>query len=413
MSLRLPLFLANRLPLRSGGGSGVAVAVTGVALAIAVMLVAVAVMVGFKEQIREKIIGFDSQISISPKVDLNTTFPLISLPDIADALAQLPDSVSATVTVRQPTILKTTDGFSGAVIKGVDENYDWSFLRNNLVEGVIPDYRVDSTLYHIVISRPIASDLSLSLGDRVDTYFLGDGTYRTRRLKIAGIYDTHFAEYDRTMVFATLPMLQQVGGFEDGQGSVIEIGGLPTDEAIDSAAATLSDILMREHLEGKREATYHIINIHDSAALYFNWLHLLDTNVSVILTLMSLLGALTLVSSLFILVLRRVNMIGILKALGASNRLVRQMFILMTMRLLLLGLLCGNALGLLLVEAQSRWGIVPLDPEAYYLDHVPVHITWESVIILNASAIVISALVLLLPSAIIATIKPSRAINYE
>nr|WP_304959397.1 FtsX-like permease family protein [uncultured Duncaniella sp.] len=151
----------------------------------------------------------------------------------------------------------------------------------------------------------------------------------------------------------------------------------------------------------------------ESAALYFNWLALLDTNVAVILTLMAILASLTLVSSLFILVLRRVGTIGILKALGARNRLVRQTFVLLTLKLLAIGLAAGNAVALGLILIQKTTGIVPLDPEAYYLDHVPVEISWTSVAILNGATALIAFCVLLLPSAIIATIKPARVINYE
>lgn len=413
----LPVYLASRLPLRSrtrGGTTGVVVAVTGIALSVIVMLISISVMHGFRNEIRSKIIGFDSQITVAPRpTQYDTEAPTLTLAEMEDVISSLPDGATATLTARQPAIVKTPDNFSGVIVKGVDTGYDWSFIRSNLVEGTVPDFSADSTLYDIVLSRTLADNLGLSLGDKVDTYFLGNSTYRTRRLKIAGIYDTHFAEYDKNVVFATLPMIRRVGNIDPSRGALLEINGLGSDDDISFHAGQISAMLMDRIYTGDNDRSYIVVDIMESAALYFNWLALLDTNVAVILTLMAILASLTLVSSLFILVLRRVGTIGILKALGASNRLVRQTFVLLTLKLLAIGLAAGNAVALGLILIQKTTGIVPLDPEAYYLDHVPVEISWTSVAILNGATALIAFCVLLLPSAIIATIKPARVINYE
>lgn len=417
--MSVSLFIARHLPLRtsrSGGGTGIIVSIAGIALSIVVMIVSIAVMSGFRSEIRQKVIGFDSQISIgvkAPTAGDSLSSILISHNDLTPAINALPPTATFTLTVRQPAIVKTPDNFSGSVIKGVGADYDWSFINSNLVEGAIPDYSADSTLYHIVVSRALSRALSLELGQKVDTYFLGSGAYRVRRLKIAGIYDTHFSEYDRNTIFGSLSMLQQVAEVPDSCATIAEINGLPDDESIDRAEEAITAAYLEEIYTGRSQRHYAVLNIHKSAAIFFNWLALLDTNVKVILTLMSLLTLLTLVSSLFILILRRVNMIGILKALGASNRQIRTTFIIMTVRILGWGLLLGNAVGIGLLYIQKATGIVPLNPEAYYLDHVPVEINWVSIIVLNAAVIAMSFIVLLLPSAIISTIPPSRAINYE
>lgn len=421
--MSLPFFISRHLSLRSSGQSGstgILVAVTGVSLSVIVMIISISVMMGFRHEIRQKVIGFDSQISIGvrPVVTSDTVTDiasqtLISRRDLLPVYDVLPRDAKVNFSVRQPAILKTPDNFSGSVIKGVDADYDWSFIRGNLVEGVVPDFNSDSTMYHIVVSRTLSRTLGLELGDKLDAYFLGNDTYRARRLKISGIYDTHFSEYDRNMVFGSLGMLQQVAGVPDSCATLVEINGLPDDDAIDATASAIANTYIEQLYTGKSDRHYAVVNIHDSAAIFFNWLLLLDTNVSVILTLMSLLTALTLVSSLFILILRRVNMIGILKALGASNRMIRYTFVILATRLLIVGLLVGNVIGVGLLYVQRATGLVPLDPDAYYLDHVPVMIDWGTIAILNISIIAVSFLVLLIPSAIVTTIPPSRAINYE
>lgn len=417
--MSLPIFLARHLPLstsRRGSSTGIFIAIAGIALSVIVMIVSISVMLGFRSEIRQKIIGFDSQITIGlrgAQADDSASPILISKSDLLPALQVLPPPATVSLTVRQPAIIKTPDNFSGAVIKGVDCDYNWSFIKANLVEGVVPDYEADSTIYHIVVSKAIADALSLQLNGKVDTYFLGNGAYRVRRLKIAGIFDTHFNEYDRNMVFGSLQMLRQVAGVPDSCATLAEINGLPDDDAIDSTESALTNAFLEQLYTGQTQRQYSVVSIHRSAALFFNWLALLDTNVTVILTLMSLLTVLTLVSSLFILILRRVNMIGVLKALGASGRLIRATFIILSVRILAWGLLIGNAVGISLLFIQKYTGIMPLNPEAYYLDHVPVIIDWSTIIVLNMAIAVLSFIVLLLPSSIVATISPSRSINYE
>ena len=415
--MSLSFFIAKRLTLRSASGgmqTGIAIAVTGVALSVLVMLISIAVMFGFKDEIRHKIMGFDSQLSISVHPSDNTNGEkLVDMSEIADALSTLPPSASTALTIRQPVILKTATDFTGAVVKGMGRDYDWEFVKENLVEGVIPDYQADSTLYHIIISRNLLRNLDTKLGDKIDAYFLGDDTYRMRRLKIAGVYDTHFSEYDDSYIFATLPMLSALAGIGDDMGTQFEISGLGSDDEITECGRQLSARLTEKLYRGQIHTLYAVTDVHTSAALYFNWLALLDTNVVVILTLMALLTCLTLVSSLYMLILRRVNMIGILKSLGATDSMIRRTFIYLTMRILAAGLIIGNLLGLGVIILQDTLRIIPLDPEAYYLDHVPMQVSWGALLLLNASIIVVAALVLILPSAIITTIPPSKVINYD
>ena len=291
--MSVSFFIARHLPLKStrrDSSTGLIIAIAGIALSVTVMLISIAVMSGFRSEIRQKVIGFDSQLSIGLTPDTDPDSPiLLSYDDISPLREMLPSNVKYALTGRQPAILKTTDNFSGSVIKGVDRNYDWSFIKSNLVEGTVPDYSADSTEYHIVVSRTLARALSLEPGQKIDTYFLGDGAYRIRRLKIAGIYDTHFSEYDRNMIFGSLLMLQRVADVPDSCATMIEINGLPDDDAIDNAEHTIISTYLDQLYTGKTQRHYTVLNIHKTAALFFNWLALLDTNVKVILTLMSLL----------------------------------------------------------------------------------------------------------------------------
>lgn len=415
--MSLALFISRRLSLRSSAEQkqiGLLIAVTGIALSVIVMLISIAVMMGFKDEIRRKIMGFDAQLAVYVhSSDDGSPTSLVDTDELESIHRLIPPTASTSLTIRQPAIIKTPTDFTGVIVKGMARDHDWKFVRQNLVEGSIPDFKADSTLYHIIISRNLARNLSVGIGEKIDAYFLGNDSYKTRRLKIAAIYDTHFSEYDDNYIFATMPMLSALAGLSENLGTQFEIYGLDTDEEIASCANAISAQLLEDRYTGRIPTLYAVSDIHDSAALYFNWLALLDTNVVVILTLMSLLACLTLVSSLYILILRRVNMIGILKALGATDRLIRRSFIYLTMRILAAGLLIGNILAIAIIICQMSTGFIPLDPEAYYLDHVPMQLSIPALLLLNIAIIIIAGLVLILPSAIITTIPPSKAINYD
>ena len=147
--------------------------------------------------------------------------------------------------------------------------------------------------------------------------------------------------------------------------------------------------------------------------MYFNWLDLLDMNVVVILILMSCVSAITLISCLFIIILERVRTIGLLKSLGATNAQIKRVFIYMTQRLVLRGMLLGNIISLAFIYLQYYFHIIPLDPEAYYLNFVPVEINWLHIILLNIGVITISSLILILPSHIVSKISPAQTMKYE
>lgn len=387
-------------------------AVTGIALCVIVMQLSISIMSGFRKEISDKISGFESQITVQAR-SLTGEEPAYITGEVLERIkTYLPAEASARLSVQQPAIMKSSVDFAGVIAKGAIE-HDTDFTRRNLAEGVVPDYSADSTLYHILISRISADRLGLGIGDKVDTYFMGSDAYRVRRLKVAGIYDTHFSDYDRNIIYTSPKMLRGVLSMPDDAGMTIAINGLRDDEAIDLASSRINAAAIDYYYSNPAEPPLAVSNIHQAAALYFNWLALLDTNVIVILSLMGLLSALTLISSLFIIVLRRVKMIGVLKALGASNRLLRDTFTLLTLKILLIGLLIGDVISIGVILLQRQTALIPLEPEAYYLDHVPMALDWGAIALLNIAVIAISFMVLLLPSVIISTIPPTSAINYE
>ncbi len=418
--MKTELFIASRLRLRNGDkgektSPSITIAVAGIALAIIIMMVAIVVVLGFKHEIRDKVMGFDSQITISVTQGYGdgTGGNYIDYsPTLQKIINDNTDDFESVLTLKQPSILKTDDNFLGIVIKGMDLNYDWKFITDNLSEGAIPDYAIEENQNKIIISKVIASVLKLKLNDKIYAYFFHDNKIRARRFEIAAIYESHFGEYDKLFAFSTLKALQKINNLPETMGSCIEIRHVPID-AISEYSDRLQESAINACYANKLSKIYKVDNVYHTGALYFNWLDLLDTNVIVILILMAFVSGFTLVSSMFIIILERINMIGILKAMGATNAQIRRTFIYLTERLVLKGMIVGNIIALAIIFLQAKFQLIPLDPEAYYLNYVPTEINWNYLILLNLGVAIISALILILPSHLISTISPAKTIRYE
>ena len=165
--------------------------------------------------------------------------------------------------------------------------------------------------------------------------------------------------------------------------------------------------------DGQPDLYYPVTTILQTGAIYFNWLSLLDTNVVVIFILMLCVALFTLVSSLYLIVLDRIPTIGILKSIGASRGWLSYLFVNMGMKLALLGLVAGNVIGLGLCMLQLHTGLMKLDAEMYYLSQVPVKLEFWPMLLLNVAMLLISWLILFVPSRSAAKIDATESMRYE
>ena len=407
------LFIANRLRLAPSDGAGrspaVGIAVGGVALAVVVMMLSIAIVLGFKDAIRDKVEGFEASVSLKPlgKYYQDEADVVSFTPAMRDAIEEaVPDGIVSSV-ISQPVVLKSPGNFAGVVLKGYGPGHDPSFERGNLLEGGLPEKPTD-----IVVSSLTAAKLAAGVGDKIDGCFFVDDAMKLRRLTISGIYSSNFSDYDRLTAYGDFDMLVKLRKLGEGESDMVEVRGLEYDN-IDDASRQLRESLSKRYATGELTAGVNIVTLFDSGAMYFNWLALLDANVVVILVIMSLVSGFTLISCVFILILQRVRMIGVLKSLGATDRQVRRVFLLLGGRVVGLGLFIGNLAGLLLLVLQSCFHLLPLDPEAYFLDYVPVRLDWGAFLLLNLGAALLSGLLMLLPATLVSRISPAKTIRYE
>lgn len=409
-------FLARRLHKseknsRRVSRPAVVIAQVGVALGICVMIITVCVSLGFRHEIRSKVIGFNSHIHVS-SFEAATSYevePITADDSLCTLLADMPGIRHVQRYATKPGIFRVGDDFLGFVLKGVGEEYDLSFFADYLQEG-----SVDSVLHsprgsQVLVSRKMADKLQLNVGDRLETYFV-ESTIRARRLTVCGIYDTGFGDFDELFALTDLRAVQMLNRWDSTQVAGVEIA-VDSYDKLDSRAYEVGRVL--DTLGKERAATYFVQTVEEQNPNLFAWLDVLNINVWVILLLMLGVAGFTVISGLLILILEQSQFIGVLKALGSPNSSIRRTFLWLSAYIIGKGMLWGNVIGLGLCLLQKKTGMIPLDPANYYLDSVPIEFNWTYLVALNIGMLVLSVAILIVPSQLVSHIYPSRVLQFE
>ena len=409
--MNYPLYLARKLSLGNGGkgvSPAVTVAIIAISISVAVMIASITIVLGFKKEIRDKVVGFNGHISLFRLPVSEEDNNLISLtPFLKSKLDSIPFITEYNYQAAIPAILKTSDDFKGVYLRGLQGENSTEYVRKNLEEGEIPDYSSEDAKNLILISRIAANQLQLNVGDKVETYFISDDV-RVRRLEIAGIYNSHFDQYDDVIIFGAMPLIAQLGNLPDETGTYIV---LQTDnfDKIQEYSWILQDIFNQAVAHGESEAFYRTDNVLSQGRGFFSWLSLLDTNVIVIIILMMIVGCVTLISGMLIIILERKKFIGLMRALGANTGKIRNVFIYMAVRIAFIGIAIGDLIILLILYFQEKYHYLRLDADSYYIDFVPVYLPGWIVVALNAGVLLIAYLVLVLPSRFVGKISPAES----
>ena len=417
--MSLSLFIARRIYGSSApqdarvSRPAVTIAMIGIAVGLVVMMLSVAIALGFKQEVRDKVIGFGSHIQVAnfTRTDVYETRPVVGSDSIRQVIRQASPGVEHIQRFAiKPGMLKTEDNFQGIILKGIAQEYDTTFLANHLVEGRIPHFTDSVASGEVLVSRQVADKMGLHVGDKINTYYI-EKNVRARRFTISGIFQTHFTEYDDRFFITDLYTASRLNNWKDRDlVSGMELRISP-DASLEQCADEVSSVINRQ--TDRYGNAYLAQSIEQLYPSIFAWLEVLDTNVVVILVLMLGVAGFTMISGLLILILERTNMIGILKALGAPDLTIRRIFLYFSAFLILKGLFWGNLIGISLCLAQKYGGIVHLDPKTYYVEVVPVLIDVPLLLLLNLFTLLVSVLMLVGPSLLISRIKPVKAIRFE
>ncbi len=407
--MRPEAFISSKLfsSLKTSISSAIThIAVWSVAVGLAVMMISVAVVIGFKNQIREKVTGFMAEASIKP---LNNNFSAEATPFfLTEALE---DSLNRNSYIHKwqriadkGGIIRAEEAMLGVILKGVGSDYDWSYFSNRLEAGALPVFPDSVAGNEVLISTSIASKLGLTPGQSLRMWFVDSQNQqpRARRFTVCGIYETGLAEYDDRFVFGDIRHVQKLYNWQPNQYGEVEIRL--------KDARKLHEFT--DDLYFKLPAELTLQTTEETNPQIFDWLELQDVNVWVILILMVFVSGITMVSTLLILILERTAAIGLLKALGANNAFVRHIFLLQSYRLLWRGMLIGNLFALTFIFLQNYFGWLSLPEESYYLSKVPVELNFWHFALINMGVFVSWSLALFIPISVVNAVEPSKSIRF-
>jgi len=380
--------------------------IISVALGLSVMIISVSIVTGFQNQIRNKVIGFGSHITIT-NFEVNSSYepsPLSIHQPFYPSLDTLPGIKHIQVFATKAGIIKTEDQIEGVILKGIGSDYDWSFFKDKITEGkhltVTDSLKTDD----VIISKNLAARLKLSLEEPLFMYFIiqDEMQPRGRKFNICGIFETGLEEFDKLYIIGDIYHIQKLNKWENDQ-----VGGF--EVLIDNydQVETMGELVYKQI--GYELNSKTIKQLHPQI---FEWLSLQDMNVIVIISLMVLVAGITMISTLLILILEKTSMIGTLKAFGTTNRSIRKIFLYNAIYIIGKGLIWGNAIALGLSLLQLKTGLFKLNQESYYVSEIPVNLQLSHFIIINVGTMIVCTLMLIIPTYIITKISPVKAIRF-
>jgi lipoprotein-releasing system permease protein len=414
--MNLPYFIAQKLIKGRRQGTSFSrpinvIAIVGISTGLAVMILAVAILTGFKQQIRDKVVGFGAHIQVL-NFDSNISFetaPISTDQEFVPKIKSLPGVNHLQVFATKAGIIKTEDAIQGVVLKGIGSDFDWNYFRSNMVEGKVFTVNDSSRTNQVIISRKIADMLNLKTNDTITMHFIQDPP-RMRRFTISGIYETSLEEFDKIYVFCDIGHIKRLNGWSDDQVSGFEVF-IKDFDYIDEMTQEIRDVI--GYKLNENDIKVKVTNISIKYPQIFDWLNFQDLNVIIIIILMLVVAGFNMISGLLILILEKTNMIGVLKALGSEDKVIRRVFIYQASYLIIKGLFWGNLIGIGFAILQLKTGLLTLNPASYYIKTVPVNLDIVHILLLNAGTMAAIILMLLIPSQLVSRITPVKAIRYD
>lgn len=389
---------------------------------------------GFQREIRNKVLSFMSHLEIIPFSLSNSMQEegIYRYQDFYKDKAMLPEVRHIQVTALKPGLLKTSDDFEGIVLKGVGDDFEWKNMLPYLKAGGPIPVGADKSQQDIIISKITADRLQLKVNDKLIVAFMGK-TIRNRPFRVKGIYETGLDDFDKKYALVDIGVIQElnnwgkdtVGGFDVYLKQenlfksrwrayyLILFGWTLSKDKLAELSQDPLEVIGADIYSRINNPKLDVETIKGIMPGVFDWLDLQTMNELIILSLMVIVAAINMVTALLILILERTNMIGIMKALGASNVSIRRIFIYYSSVIIGIGLLAGNCFGLGICFIQKYFHVIKLPQESYYLTYAPVEINWSWILFLNIGTIIITLLLLIIPSMLVSRISPVRAIRFE
>lgn len=421
--MKTNIFLAAKLGFKadkSGKLSGTSrfISVISVAISVCVIIIAIAVANGFRYQIADKARGFAADVTLAtPGEDItNTVHPINSDLSYLSHIKSLPFVSGIYGVSYKQGILKTDDQISGVVIKGVDSTYNLNFFKEHLEQGRVPDFSGRRPSDEILLSKRLADMMLYKVGDKVTAYFVGE-EIKVRRFTLVGIFNAQLEQLDKYFALADLRQVNTLNGWKEANSGFevfFEKGSFAlsrNDSHLLDRVEQINDIMYSYTTE--KDSSVSITTLQDKFYVLADWLHLLDLNVLIILALMILVAGFNMVSGLLIMLFERVSQIGLLKALGMTNKSVSVIFLLGGAWVVLKGMLFGTLGAVIFCLLQSKFNFIVLSPDNYFVDSVPIKISAAEIICIDVAAFALIMVILVIPCYFILKVSPANTMRVK
>jgi lipoprotein-releasing system permease protein len=411
--MKFELFVVKRLIKKSDFKNSISapilkIATVAISIGVIMMLIAFATGLGLQNKIRDKIAAFNGHITIT-EFTSNATYedfqPISKNNDFYPDFKSVPNVSHIQATAAKYGVIRTATDFEALIAKGVGEDYKWDYLEEYLINGELPDF---SKKYsdEVLISDNIASKLNFAVGDQLIIYFLANNnTDRPRllALNITGIFDSGFQDFDDQFLFLDINQIQRINKWQEDEVGDFEVF-IDNFNTINKTG---------EEVYTQIDSFLNAETIVDKYPSIFEWLKMFDFNILIIFVVMIVVSGINMITALLVIILERTQMVGVFKALGATNWQLRKMFILQAGYLILKGLFWGNLIGLGLLLIQKYYGVIKLDQSTYYVSQAPIYLSWDYILGINLGVLICCLLIMIIPSYLISNISPIRAIKFE
>ncbi len=378
------------------------------ALSVMAMIITLSFVNGFQQTISQKVFSFWGHIRVqhfeAGKALVAEESPITKNDSVQQIIQQQKGVQRVAIFATKSAVLEKKKEIEGVLFKGIDGHYDSTQLHQFIKQGRW--LRFDDSLYskEILISVPIANELQLKVNDTLNIYFISsNGNNSRRKLLVAGLFKTGIEEYDKLFAIGDIRLIQRINDWQPDQ-----IGGYEVFvndyKQMDSINYQLADKLPNVWAGKTIQEVYPNI---------FDWLNIQDVNRNVIFAVMAIVAIINLITCLLILVLERTRMIGIFKAVGATDGTIQKIFLYHASLIALVGIGIGFVAGIGICLLQQYFGFIKLDEANYYVAVAPIQIIWWQVILICVVTAVVCFISLIIPTLLVRKIKPVKAIEFR
>lgn len=384
----------------------------GIALGVATLIIVMSVMNGFREELLGRILGLNGHLSVQGQFR-----ELKGFDPIADSVRDLRDVVSVTPLIEGQAMATANGTAQGALVRGIRPNdlTRRKLIADNITRGSVDDFTSGGK--NVVIGERLAQKMGLRVGDKITLISpKGSATAfgtvpRTAAYRIAATFEVGMYEYDSSFVFMDLADAQVYFRYPKEAVSSLEVFIKDPDDALE----------VKQRIAGTTKGIGRIHDWQQANASFFNAIQVERNVMFLILTLIILVAAFNIISSMIMLVKDKGRDIAILRTMGATRGMVMRVFLIAGASVGVIGTVAGSILGIAFannIESVRQWiqGLTGTDlfaAEIYFLSQLPAVIDWNEVIAVIAMALGLSFLATIYPSWRAARTDPAEALRYE